>query len=158
MSGRASLISRPMRLMMPMCSSLLSSVYFSSRPTAPTRPAFMLGGITNEPGPWAWPPERYVSREALLRTTMRRCVELSCAAMGTCCVATSCGSWGGGSDCVPGGADGAWLVLLVCASFWRGGIIVAVASEACGGILSRSGDEASSGTGTAGRWCRGETC
>ena len=84
MSGLASLISRPIFRITPICSSLLSSEYFSSLP-----PGFSL---------WA---ARYVSREAFDKTTINRFVSLSPAAMGTCCSAMSRGSSGGGRDCVP---------------------------------------------------------
>jgi len=68
-SGLASLMSRFIFLMMPMCSSLFSSVYFSSL-TTPGLPGREVAG-----GP--------------------------CALALNFCVATSCGSVGGGSDRVP---------------------------------------------------------
>jgi len=87
-SGRASLMSRPIFRMTPICSSLFRSEYFSSLCT---------------PG-LPFPPEKtalYVSRLALERTTMSLLVSLSVEGMGTCCSATSCGRAGGGRDCVP---------------------------------------------------------
>src|SRR4051794_25986748 len=87
MSGRASLISRFILRITPMCSSLLSSEYRSSL-AAPMR-AVLCEAL-------------YVSRLALDRTTMSRLVSLSLGAIGTCCSATSCGRAGGGSDWVPG--------------------------------------------------------
>jgi hypothetical protein len=88
MSGRASLMSRPILRMTPMWSSLLSRLYLSSR----------------APGPRPVPCDAlYVSRVALQSTTIRRCVSLSLVGMGACCSATSLGSSGGGIDCVPGG-------------------------------------------------------
>ena len=69
----------------PICSSLFSSEYFSSLP-----------GMPGLPGP-PW-EALYVSRLALDRTTIRRCVCLSVVGMGTCCSAVSFGSDGGGSD------------------------------------------------------------
>ena len=90
MSGLASLISRPVLRMIPICSSLLSKEYFSSR-WAPGRP------------PGRGPPceDLYVSRLAFESTTINLCVSLSLLAIGTCCSATSCGRAGGGNDCVP---------------------------------------------------------
>lgn len=88
MSGRASLMSRFILRMTPMCSSLLSSEYLSSR-CRPMRPP---------PPPWE---ALYVSRLAFERTTIRRCESLSLAGMGWCCSATSRGRAGGGSDWVP---------------------------------------------------------
>ena len=84
-SGRASLISRFIFLITPMCSSLFRREYFSSRIVPPRPPCDAL----------------YVSRLALDRTTTSLCVSLSWAAIGMCCSATSCGSAGGGHDCVP---------------------------------------------------------
>ena len=69
--------------MTPICSSLLSKEYFSS--FTPPRP------------PWE---ALYVSRLAFDRTTISRWVSLSFDAIGTFCSATSCGSLGGGQDCV----------------------------------------------------------
>ena len=83
-SGRASLISRFIFRITPMCSSLFRREYFSSRRFPPRPPCDAL----------------YVSRLAWERTTTSLCVSLSWAAIGTCCSATSCGSWGGGHDCV----------------------------------------------------------
>lgn len=83
-SGRASLISRFIFRMTPICSSLFSSENFSSLlPVLPPR------------------EERKTSRVALDSTTISLCVTLSVSAMGTCCSATRHGSSGGGSDCVP---------------------------------------------------------
>jgi hypothetical protein len=89
-SGRASLMSLFILRIIPMCSSLFRSEYFSSRPLRP-------------------PCEgRYVSRLAFDRTTIKRWVSLSFAGIGTCCSATSCGSSGGGHDWVP--ASQGWLL------------------------------------------------
>ena len=84
-SGRASLMSRFILRMTPMCSSLLSRVYFSSyrMPVLEMYEAL------------------YVSRLALESTTIRRRVDLSLALMGWCCSATSAGISGGGQDCDP---------------------------------------------------------
>jgi len=82
MSGRASLISRPILRMTPICSSLFSSEYFSSLPGLPL---------------WA---ARYVSREAFDNTTINRFVSLSLVGIALCCSATRRGSSGGGRDCV----------------------------------------------------------
>jgi hypothetical protein len=84
MSGRASLMSRPILRMMPMWSSLLSREYFSSRAEPPAPPC-----------------DLYVSRLAFERTTISRCVVLSLDAIGTCWSATSRGSSAGGNDWVP---------------------------------------------------------
>ena len=99
MSGRASLMSRFILRMTPMCSSLLSNEYLSSR-CRPMRPP---------PPPWE---ALYVSRLALERTTIRRCESLSLAGMGTCCSATSRGRAGGGSDWVP--VDDDAIASVVC--------------------------------------------
>ena len=85
MSGRASLMSRFIFRITPMCSSLFRSEYLSSRMFPPRPPCDAL----------------YVSKLALDKTTTSLCVSLSLAAMGTCCSATSRGSAGGGHDCVP---------------------------------------------------------
>jgi hypothetical protein len=85
MSGRASLMSRFIFRMTPICSSLFRSEYFSSRMLPPRPPCDAL----------------YVSRLALDKTTINLCVFLSLEGIGTCCSATSCGSCGGGHDCVP---------------------------------------------------------
>lgn len=91
MSGRASLMSRPILRMTPMCSSLLRSEYFSSRPFRPPC------------------DDLYVSRLAFDSTTINRFVSLSWAGIGVCCSATSCGSSGGGHDWVP--ASHGWLLI-----------------------------------------------
>lgn len=85
MSGRASLISRFILRMTPICSSLFKSEYFSSRILLIRPPCDAL----------------YVSKLAFDNTTMSRWVSLSLEGMGVCCSATSCGSSGGGHDCVP---------------------------------------------------------
>ena len=93
-------MSRFIFLMTPMCSSLLSSEYFSSR-YAPVR----LG-----------PPYEalYVSKLALDKTTIRRCESLSVGGMGVLCSATSWGSDGGGSDWVPITIQGAVVSIDLC--------------------------------------------
>src|SRR6185436_7710668 len=87
MSGLASLISRFILRMTPICSSLLRREYLSSRGTS-----LRLGALC---------AALYVSRLALASTTIKRLVSLADDDMGTCCSATSLGSSGGGSDCVP---------------------------------------------------------
>lgn len=94
-------MSRFIFLMTPMCSSLLSSEYFSSR-YVPVR---------------LFPPPYealYVSRLALERTTIKRCESLSVGGMGVLCSATSCGSDGGGSDWVPVIVEVAMVSIELC--------------------------------------------
>ena len=99
-------MSRFIFLITPICSSEFNSEYFSSLPGTP--------GLAGPPA-----LALYVSKLALLSTTMRRWVLLSVAGIGTCCSATRRGRFGGGRDCVPVMSMSEWEDMVLNVSVWR---------------------------------------